>query len=338
MIPTALDVLAARRRICAHVRRTPLHESAWLGRRSGACVLLKLENVQLTGSFKIRGALNALMRIVHNVPAKTSTPDEPATSPARNQVGGDAPIHIVAASAGNHGRAIAYAAQQLHVRATVFTPHDAPRTKIDAIRRHGAIVKQVDTYDAAEAGAKHHARTAFATFVSPYNHPDIVSGAGTIGIEILEETPDIDSIVVPVGGGGLIAGIAIAVKAVAPSVRVVGVEAEASTAIATSLRHKRITRIDPQPTIADGLAGNIDPESITFPIIQRYVDEMVTVSESELSDAIRGLVREEHQIAEGAGAAAVAAVMSARSRGNHLVVVVSGGNIDSTRLAGLLNA
>jgi threonine dehydratase len=136
----------------------------------------------------------------------------------------------------------------------------------------------------------------------------------------------------------LIAGIAIAVKAVAPSVRVVGVEAEASTAIATSLRHKRITRIDPQPTIADGLAGNIDPESITFPIIQRYVDEMVTVSESELSDAIRGLVREEHQIAEGAGAAAVAAVMSARSRGNHLVVVVSGGNIDSTRLAGLLNA
>jgi threonine dehydratase len=312
MIPAAADVMAARRRIRDRVDVTPLHESAWLSSLTRHSVALKLENVQRTGSFKIRGAFNALARMERG-------------------------SEVVTASAGNHGRAIALAAETLGLRATVFAPADAPKAKLAAIERHGATLRCVATYDEAERKGRDLARESGRPFVSPYNHPDVVAGAGTIAVEIFDVAPDTATFVVPVGGGGLIAGIAIAAKAIAPGVRIIGVEADASTAFTTSLRNGRITAIEPKTTLADGLAGNLEPGSITFEIVQRLVDQVVTVSEGELAAAMRGLAGEEHLIAEGAGAAAVAAIAAGKVRPEgKTVAIVSGANIDLDRLIGVL--
>jgi threonine dehydratase len=334
MSVTALDVVAARRRIRDRVRVTPLHESAWLSSVAGARVWLKLESVQLTGSFKIRGAFNALLQLAAGTDLKGGPYDEKGFEPAK------AGPQIVTASAGNHGRAIAYAAEALGFHATVFTPKDAPDAKVGAIRRHGATLRhEAADYDEAEITAKAFARETSATFVSAYNHPAVVAGAGTIALEILEMAPDVDTLVVPVGGGGLIGGMAVAAKAISPSIRIVGVELEVSNAFQVSLRNGRITVITAGASIADGLGGNMDPDTITFEIVQRAVDDMVTVSETELADAIRGLVREEHLIAEGAGAAAAAALLAGKAgRGRRIVAVLSGANIDAARVARLLTA
>ena len=321
MIPAAVDVLAARQRISRHVDVTPLHASPWLSAAAKAPVWLKLECVQLTGSFKIRGALNALMCIGS---AQAGTHDK---------------RRVVTASAGNHGRAIALAAEMLGLHATVFTPRDAPRAKLDAIRRHGADLRpDFVSYDEAEVAAKDFARESKLPFVSAYNHPDVIAGAGTVALEIFDVRPQVGTIVVPIGGAGLISGVAIAAKRIAPSTRIVGVEVEASTAFATSLRNGRITTIDPKPTLADGLGGNMDPDTITFEIVQRYVDEIVTVSESELRDGLRGLVGEEHLVAEGAGAAAPAAVLAGNAGGSgEVVALVTGSNIDLARLRAVIS-
>ena len=312
MIPSVADVMAARRRIREWVDVTPLHDSAWLSSLAAQPVALKLENVQRTGSFKIRGAFNALALLERGA-------------------------KVVTASAGNHGRAVALAAEMLGLRATVFAPSDAPKAKLQAIERHGADLRRVGSYDEAEASARNFAREHGQPFVSPYNHPDVIAGAGTIALEIFDVEPHPATIVVPVGGGGLIAGIAIAARAIAPRVRIIGVEAEASTAFSTSLRNGRITEIDPRPTLADGLAGNLEPNSITFAIVQRLVEDVVTISEEELAAAIRGLAGEEHLIAEGAGAAAVAALVAGKVRAEgSTVAIVSGANIDLSRLVGVL--
>ena len=312
MIPSPPDILAARQRIRGLVDVTPLRDSDWLSARAGCRVALKLECAQRTGSFKIRGAFNALGRLRKGTA-------------------------VVTASAGNHGRAIALAAETLGLRATVFTPRDAPRAKVAAIARHGADLRQTSSYDEAESAARAFARETGQTFVSPYNHPDVIAGAGTIAFELFEAAPQLLTIVVPVGGGGLISGIAIGAKAIAPRVRVVGVEVAASCAILTSLRNGRITSIDPQPTLADGLAGNLEPESVTFEIVRRYVDDVVTVTERELARGLRGLVAEEHVVAEGAGAAAVAAMLAGRVRtSGTAVAIVSGANIDAERLSAVL--
>ncbi len=314
MIPAMPDILAARRRIRDQIDTTPLRASPWLSSAYGSPVWLKLECVQRTGSFKIRGAFNALARL------------PPGT-------------HVVTASAGNHGRAIALAAEALGLRATVLTPRDAPKTKLDAIASHGAELRaEFVTYDEAEAAAKALARDRGLTFVSPYNHPDVIAGAGTISLEIVEAQPRVGTLVVPIGGGGLISGMAIAAKAISRHIRVVGVEVEASSAFAVSRRNGRITTIDPGPTLADGLGGNMDPGTITFSIIERLVDDIVTISESELVEGVRGLVREEHVIAEGAGAAAAAAVLAGKTRGDELVAMVTGSNIDVERLLVTLEA
>jgi len=315
VIPTAADVLAARQRIRRHVDMTALRQSAWLSSASAARTWLKLECVQVTGSFKIRGAINAL---------------------AKMQQG----ARIVTASAGNHGRAIAYAAEMLGIDATVFVPRDAPKAKIDAIRRHGADLRlESATYDDAEIAAQHFARDTGLPFVSPYNHPDVIAGAGTIALELFEVHPGISTIVVPIGGAGLISGIAIAARSIAAATRIIGVEVEASCAFLQSVRNGRITTIDPKPTLADGLGGNMDPETITFGIVQKQVDEIVTVTEAELAEGLRGLAREEHLIAEGAGAAAAAAVLARKipARGD-AAVIVSGSNIDLGRLRAILDS
>jgi len=312
------DVFSARRRIAPHLRRTPFVESTWLSDAGSARVRLKLESLQLSHSFKSRGAFNAVVARLER---------------------GDAPKRIVTASAGNHGRALAAACEQFRLPLVVFTPADAPKTKVAAITRHGAELRSEGRdYDDAEKRALAFARESGAEFISPYNDPDVVAGAGTIALELFEDAPDLDCLIVPIGGGGLISGVALAAKAIAPSCEVIGVEAEASCAFLTSVRAGKLVEIVPGPTIADGLGGNPDPATITFAFIQKLVDRIVTVSEDDLAAAIVGLAESEHLIAEGAGAAAVAAVLGKRVdlRGRLAAVLLTGSNIDRARLAALL--
>jgi threonine dehydratase len=320
------DVFEARRRIERHLQPTPLVHSAWLSERAGADVWMKLESLQPTGSFKIRGALNFVSRFVES---RGPTPGAGDRLPA-----------LVTASAGNHGQALAWAGARAGIRPVIFTARDAPRTKLDAIRRYGADLRSIaESYDECELLAKAFARSANAMYLSPYSHADIIAAAGTIALEILEERPDVEEIVVPVGGGGLVSGIAATLAQVAPAVAVTGVEAAASPAFTTSLRHGRLTTIDVQPTLADGLAGNLDPETLTFDIVRTSVRRIVSVSEGELADAISGLVGHEHLVAEGAGAAGVASLLQPddRERRRKIAVVVSGANIDVERLAAVLS-
>jgi threonine dehydratase len=308
----------AHERLRGRVIRTPLRRSDWLSRLLDADAWLKLECVQLTGSFKIRGALNAA--ILH----------------AERHAG--VPPALVTASAGNHGRALALAAEQINVPLTVFVPENAPKTKTDAIEGHGATLRRDRDYDAAEAAARAYAAREGATFVSPYNDLDVIAGAGTVAIEIFEDLPDARAVLVPVGGGGLASGIGLVCRAQPGHVSTIGVEAEASQAFTVSLPAGRITRIQPRPTLADGLGGNLEEGSITFPLMQQVCERMVTVSEDDLKRAIAALAREEHLIAEGAGAAAVAALCAkhvGRDSGP-IVAIVSGANIDLEKLAPLL--
>jgi threonine dehydratase len=314
-----IDVLRARRRIEPYLRRTPLVPSAWLSEQTGAHVSLKLETQQLSNSFKSRGAFNAVM--------------------ARLERPGGAPGRIVTASAGNHGRALAAAAKTFHVPLVVFTPADAPRAKLDAIRRDGADLRSDGRdYDEAERMAKAYARETGAEFISPYNDADVIAGAGTVASELFEDEPTLDTLLVPIGGGGLISGVAIVARAIQPSCLIIGVEVEASNAFQQSVNAGTLVEIVPGPTLADGLGGNPDPDTITFDVIQRLVDRIVTVSEDDLTAAIGGLVESEHVIAEGAGAAATAALVGKRVdvRGRKVGVVVSGANIDRARLQSIL--
>lgn len=316
---TLNDVFRARRRIAPYLRRTPLVDSPWLSDLADARVSLKLESLQLSNSFKSRGAFNAVItRLEH-----------------RDAAG----LTLVTASAGNHGRALAAAARVFHLPLVVFTPADAPQTKLAAIRRLGADLRaEGRDYDHAEMLATRLAKDTGATFISPYNDPDVVAGAATIALEIFEDAPDINAIIVPIGGGGLISGIATAAKILAAAPFTVGVEAEASCAFLTSVRAGTLVEIVPGATLADGLGGNPDPQTITFGFIQRYVDQIVTVSEIDLARAIVGLTEHEHLIAEGAGAAAAAAIVgrSVDLVGRRVAVILSGSNIDRRRLTELL--
>ena len=308
------DIFAARERISPHLETTPLVRSATLSAAAGGDVCLKLESLQTTGSFKTRGALNALML----------TP--------RSEL-------VITASAGNHGRAVAWAAERLGMRALVFTPRRAPRVKTEPILAHGAELRaETQDYEEAERRAKQYASEHDATFVSPYDHPHVIAGAGTIALELLEQDPDIDTLVVPIGGGGLISGIAVAAKSARPSIRVIGVEAEASAAFTAALAAGRIVEIAVASTIADGLGGNVDPQTMTWPMIRDRVDEVVTVPERWILDAIRHLVQVEGAKAEGAGTTAAAAVLSGRLdlKGRNVAVLVTGQNIDESRLMEIL--
>ena len=242
---------------------------------------------------------------------------------------GDVPP-LVTASAGNHGRALGYAARAAGLALTVYVPGTAPRTKIDAIRRTGATLQTCRDYDDAETRAKQHGASGSALFISPYSHPDVMAGAGTIALEILEEQPELDTIVVPIGGGGLISGMAIAIKGISPRTAVVGAEVEASSPFTHGLAAGRIVTIEVRPTLADGLAGNLDPDTITFDIVRRLVDRIALVSEPQLEQAMAAIAREERLIAEGAGATGAAAILGGdiELRGRRIAVVLTGANID----------
>lgn len=311
MLPTVLDIYEARRRIEPHVRATPLLPSHWLSSIADGNVFMKLESLNLTSSFKIRGALNAALRLIEN------------SNGARPQ--------LVTASAGNHGRSLALAAERLGVACVVFTPASAPEAKKNAIRRHGAVLHgECEDYDVAEQQAKEYAEAEGGVYISPYNHPDVIAGAGTIGLEIVETMPEFDVIVIPLGGGGLASGVGLAIKAAAPRVTIVGVEVEASAPFTLSLEAGRITQITPRRSLADGLTGNLEAGTMTFPLVQQVVDYVVTVSEEDLARAMKGLATEERLIVEGAGVAATAAIMAGKvsSPGQRVVTMVTGGNVD----------
>ena len=298
--------------------RTPLHSSRSLSRLAGVEIFLKCENLQKTGSFKVRGALNRLLVL----------------SPAERRRG------VVAASAGNHAQGVAYGAGIAGIRATVVMPEGAAIAKIEATRAYGAeIVLAGADYAAAFAHAETLARRRRAVLVPAFDDPRIIAGQGTVGLEIVEDLPDVDAIVVPVGGGGLAAGIAAAVAACSPRVRVIGAQARLAATLAQSLRARRRLVVPPQPTIADGLAtSGVGAEP--WRILRRHVRRSVAVGEGEIAAAILLLLERAKLIVEGAGAVGLAAVLGPLKRplaGKKVVVVLSGGNIDVNVLDRILN-
>lgn len=301
------EIEAARLLLDGVAVRTPMEESRWLSAVAGGEVRIKAENLQRTGSFKARGAYVRLSRL----------------SEAERARG------VVAASAGNHAQGVALAAQLVGTRATVFMPEGAPIPKERATRGYGAEVVFTGTYleDALVAAREFSERTG-AVFIHPFDHEDVIAGQGTVGLEILEQLPEVASVVVPTGGGGLLAGVALAVKAVRPDVRVVGVQAKDAAAYPGSLEAGRPTPLEQMRTMADGIAVG-RPGDLTFAAVRDHVDDVVTVSEDSLARAVLALAERAKLVSEPAGAAAVAALLDDPSRfPTPCVAVVSGGNID----------
>jgi len=311
------EITEAAERLAGFTFETPLRISEWLT-TSDRNVFFKLEMIQPTCSYKIRGAFNAVQKI-----ADVGSVDQ----------------RLVTASAGNHGRALAYSCSVFALPLVVFIAEDAPRAKIDAIRQNGAELRPCATYDEAERQAKAFAAAGGGTYISPYSHPDVIAGAGTIGLELIEQQPYLDAVVVPIGGGGLISGIGTAIKALSPTTRVIGVEVAASNPFTQSLAAGKLVTINVGPSIADGLIGNLDPDTVTLDIVREVVDEIVVVDESDLRSALRSVVTSEHLVIEGAAAAGPAALASGKLdvKGN-VAVVLSGANIDADMLTALLLA
>lgn len=298
----------ARARLAGRVVVTPCRESPKLGAITGGAVVLKLENVQRTGSFKERGACNKLL---------TLSDDEKRRG-------------VVAASAGNHAQAVAYHAGRLGIASTVVMPTAAPLVKVQAARDFGArVVLHGQTYDEAATQAQELAHAENLTVLHPFEDIEVIAGQGTIGLELLEQQPDLEAIVVPVGGGGLIAGIACAVKETKPGVAVYGVESETFPGMKRALERQAPPEILGGKTIADGIAVR-DVGTITRGIVERYVDGIELVDEEEIAEAILMLLEGDKTVAEGAGAVGVAGLASGRLLlgGRRVGVVVSGGNID----------
>ncbi|MDQ1678384.1 MAG: threonine dehydratase [Actinomycetota bacterium] len=304
---TLADVLAARELLGDVVRVTPMERSRALAAQVGGPVLLKCENLQRTGSFKLRGAYTRIARL---------------TAEERSR-------GVVAASAGNHAQGVALAARLLGTTSTVFMPGGAPLPKVAATRAYGATVRlQGDTVDRCLESAQRFARETGAVFIHPFDHPDVVAGQGTLGLEILEQCPDVRTVVVCTGGGGLVAGVAVAIKALRPDVRVVGVQAAGAAAFPGSLAAGHPVALPGMSTIADGIAVG-RPGEVTFRHVAALVDEIVTVSEEDISRALLLLLERAKLVVEPAGAAAVAAVLAGAVEVEAPVVtVLSGGNID----------
>jgi threonine dehydratase len=307
--PTIADVRAAAARIARAIAATPLLHSPWLSAVSGAEVWMKLESVQRTGSFKIRGAANALLRL--------------------RELGHDVPT-VVTASAGNHGLALATAAADAGFAVRVHLPATAPAAKRDALRSLGATLVEAPTYDAAEAGAQEDVARSGAVFVSAYSHSDVIAGAGTIALEMIAARPDLEVLLAPLGGGGLLSGAAIVARALLPDARVFGAEAAASPVFTAALRAGRPVTVEVAPTVADGLAGNMESDSQTFGIVRDLVDSVVAVPEPEIRAAMRELAIRERLIVEGAAATAIAALAGGYLpvAGRRTGVILSGRNVD----------
>ncbi len=309
---------AARERIAPHVVHTPCPRSMVFADLTPGRLYLKLENLQRTGSFKDRGSLNRLLHL-----------DE-----AERRRG------VVTASAGNHAQAVAFHAERLGIPCTVVMPETAPLIKVSNTEGYGARVIQLGTVlDDSAVEARRIEADEGLTMIHPFDDRDVIAGQGSMGLEILEQVPDVDVIVVPVGGGGMISGIALAVRALAPHVRIVGVEADAAPSALASRRAGEIVNITSSRTLADGIATKRVGE-ITFPIIEALVDELVVVSEEEIASAILLLLERQKSVVEGAGAVSLAALARgavALEPDERAVLVVSGGNIDVNMVSRIID-
>jgi threonine dehydratase len=318
MSPVTLsDVQAALGRIRDLIYLSPCARSETLSRLSGTSAFLKLENLQMTGSYKERGALEKLLTL-----------GEPER--ARG---------LITASAGNHAQGVAYHAGRLGVKSTIVMPETTPIMKVANTRAHGArIVLHGANYDEAYAEARRLEQAEGLTFVHPFDDPAVIAGQGTVGLEILEQVPEADAILVPIGGGGLASGVAVAAKSLRPGLRVVGVETEVLPSMLAALEAGRPVTLEPSSTVADGIAVKRAGD-LTFEHVRRWVDEIVTVSEEEIASAILYLLEREKTVAEGAGAVTVAALMNHRVQGlqgKQVVAIVSGGNIDVNLVARII--
>ncbi len=314
MTVTLDDVRAAARRIAGQIAATPCLHSRTLSQITGAEIWLKFENLQYTASFKERGAVNRLAQL----------------TPAQAAKG------VIAMSAGNHAQGVAYHARRLGVPATIVMPRHTPFVKVENTRQLGARV-ELDGEGVEEAAlhARRLAEDEGLTFIHPFNDEAVIAGQGTLALEMLEAAPDLDALVVPIGGGGLIGGVATAAKALRPEIRVVGVEAALYPSV-----YRRLRGLPPTaggPTIAEGIAVK-EPGSLTFPIIERLVDDVLLVEEAAIEAAVLQLLEIEKTVAEGAGAAGLAAVAShpERFRGHRVGLVLCGGNIDSRLLSAVI--
>lgn len=311
------EVLAAETRIRSHIRETPLDYSVALSRMTQTNAYLKCENLQYTGAFKVRGAINKLLSL----------------SPAQREQG------VVTASSGNHGAAVAFGLNKLNIAGKVFVPENASPTKIDNIRNYDIPLEFYATdCMQTEMHALEYAKQHNMVYVSPYNDLQVIGGQGTIALELTNQLNQIDVVLVPIGGGGLISGIAGYLKSVSPQTKIIGCLPKNSPVMAESIKAGRIIDMETLPTLSDATAGGIEPGAITFDICQQFVDDYILVTEAEIKNAIITLLKTQHLLVEGASGVALAALLNnaQQFKGKNVVVILSGANISLETLKMIL--
>lgn len=302
------DIISAQQSMKDVIRETSLIHSKTFSKMAGAEIFMKLENLQTTGSFKVRGAFNKLYHLT----------EEEKKHP------------IVAASAGNHAQGVAYSASQLGLKSIIFMPSFAPPSKVNATKGYGAeVVLTGDTFDDAYAASQEYCKEKNGTYIHPFNDELIIAGQGVVGLEIFRQLPEVDTVIVPIGGGGLISGIAIALKEINPNIKIIGVEAEGAASMLASKNSNEVLTLPHCHTIADGIAVK-RPGELTFNIVKELVDDLITVSDKEIAHSTYLLLQRGKLLAEPSGAAAIAAAIFKKSAlmGKNVVPVVSGGNVN----------
>ncbi len=311
------EALAAESLIRPYIRETPLEYSPFFSSLSGCCVYLKLENIQITGSFKLRGAMNKMLSLSDEEKKQGS----------------------ITASSGNHGAAFAYILNKFNLKGSIFLPENASSSKLDLLHLYGADIRQYgDDCVKAEAQARKTAKEKGMTYVSPYNDIKIIGGQGTIGIEMEHQLKKIDVILCPVGGGGLISGVGGYLKNIDPEVKIIGCQPENSAVMYESIKAGCILDIPSLPTISDGTAGGIEPGSITFDLCREYVDDFYLVSEEEIKQAIRTVLEKQSLLIEGGAALPVAAFLKNLSffKDKNIILILSGSRISSQKLSEII--
>lgn len=310
-------ILHASDRIKPYVRKTYLNHSHYFSDLLGSHVWFKLENHQITGSFKARGAVNKLLSL----------------SLEEKKMG------VISASTGNHGAAVAYAAKQLDVSCTIYVPEDASSAKLENMKNFGARIKVYgDDCVEAEKKARQESSIIGKPYISPYNDPEVIAGQGTIGVEIESQSKILDTIIISVGGGGLIGGIATYLKSVWPQINVIGCSPKNSAVMIHSINEGEILNMESKPTISDGTAGGVEKDSITFPICKNVIDKSVLVDENEIKDGMINYIKNEHDLIEGAAGTAIAALLKMKDdlKGSRIGVIICGGNISLDNLRNIL--
>ncbi len=311
------ECVEARKRIQNLIRYTPVDFSFYLSKKTNSRVFLKLENIQLSGSFKVRGALNKVLSLNSEEQKKG----------------------IITASSGNHGAAVSYISEKLGIKSIIFLPSYTSETKIEALKIFSSEIRIFgsDCLE-SEMKAKKEARKRDAVYISPYNDLKVIAGQGTIGIELLEQVPEIDAVVIPVGGGGLISGIGGYLKSKNPEIEIIGAQPENSPVMYESIKAGRIIKRESRPTLSDGTAGGIEPGSITYDLCKKYVDRFILVSEREITNALKLVMEKQYYLIEGAAALSVAALLKEPEGFKHknIGLIISGAKISIEKLKQIL--